>query len=254
MSDPAATTAQQLALVKAQLEDSAEESNRLRLQLAAAELLVQQLLRGRPRSDKLPAPEKGPPTHDNSDSSAAGSEIATPSANELAAALLSQTGTKPTPLPLPPRAEEVAKGAGSYFFAAQDLNSGEDKEPLSELRPAEEYHDPNAPLLFPPQKHARRKRKTPNPNGKHFIRDSRRSSFAATPTEDMMKTRYPMFVLPVKVLLRLERLLPHQDMLERGLLMPYNQFSMKGRIMFISHQCTRRLCAMCVLHHVPREI
>ena len=106
----------------------------------------------------------------------------------------------------------------------------------------------NAPLLFPLQKHASRKKKTPNAKGKHFIRDSRRSSFAIPPAETMMKTRYPMFVLPVKVLLRLERLLPHQDMLKRGLLLPYNQFSMKGRIMFISHQCTSRL--LCALYPV----
>ena len=44
MSDTAATLAHQLALVnEAQLEDSAEELNALRLQLAAAELKIQQL-------------------------------------------------------------------------------------------------------------------------------------------------------------------------------------------------------------------
>ena len=56
--------------------------------------------------------------------------------------------------------------------------------------------------------------------------------------ENMMKTHYPMMVVPVRLLLGLERLLPHQEMLQRGLLLPYNQLSMKGRVMFISHQCT----------------
>ena len=55
--------------------------------------------------------------------------------------------------------------------------------------------------------------------------------------ENMMKTHYPMMVVPVRLLLGLERLLPHQEMLQRGLLLPYNQLSMKGRVMFISHQC-----------------
>ena len=233
MNDTTATLAHQLALVKAQLEKNTEESNALKT-------VVQQL---RERLSELPAPEKPPPTHDNPSFSATGSELATSTAGGLAAALLSHSGIKGTPVPLP-RADEVARGAGSYFFAAQDSarDLGRDEEPLSGLRAAAEYQDPNAPLLFPgEQKHASRKKKTPKAKGKHFIRASRRMAFAMPPTENMMKTRYPMFVLPVKVLLSLERLLPHQDMLKQGLLLPYNQFSMKGRIMFISHQCTSPL-------------
>ena len=172
-------------------------------------------------------------------SSAARNGPATPTDDESAAAHLPNTGTKPTPLPL--GADKTAPGIGSD--RARRL-----RPLLREIeRPTEGCHTVNAPLLFPDQGHAghasrTRKTKTPNAKGKHFIRKSRRSSFALLPTETMMKTRYPMFVLPVRVLLRLERLLPHQDMLEQGLLLPYNQFTMKGRIMFISHQCTYHLC------------
>jgi hypothetical protein len=163
---------------------------------------------------------------------------ATPTDDESAAAHLSNTGTKPSPLLHLGGADKSAPGIGSNRSRRLHPRCREDE------RPTEGYHTVNAPLLFPDQVHPSRARKTKTPNarGKHFIRESRRSSFALPPTEIMMKTRYPMFVLPVRTLLRLERLLPHQDMLEQGLLLPYNQFTMKGRIMFISHQCTFRRC------------
>ena len=62
MSDTAATLAHQLALVKAQLEDSAEESNTLRTQLATEKKLVQQL---HGRLSELPAPQENATLRDN---------------------------------------------------------------------------------------------------------------------------------------------------------------------------------------------
>ena len=77
--------------------------------------------------------------------------------------------------------------------------------------------------------------------------------------ENMMTTHYPMMVMPVRLLLGLERLLPHQEMLKRGLLLPYNQLSMKGRVMFISHQCTysssrNRRCIRHTPLHITRSL
>ena len=104
-----------------------------------------------------------------------------------------------------------------------------------------------APLLFakkPTRRHHRSDgggnpttAKSPNPNSKTFVRDSRRASFASPPSEHMMKTHYPMLVMPIKSVLRLEKLLPHQEALELNLLVPYNSLTMAGRIIFVSHQC-----------------
>ena len=104
-----------------------------------------------------------------------------------------------------------------------------------------------APLLFakkPTRRHQRSDgggnpttAKSPNPNSKTFVRDSRRASFASPPSEHMMKTHYPMLVMPIKSVLRLEKLLPHQEALELNLLVPYNSLTMAGRIIFVSHQC-----------------
>ena len=220
MSDTAASLPHQLALVKAQLEEKTEESNTFRRQLAEEKILVQQL-RGQ-RELPAPAPEKVSTTHDKPPSSAAGSERATPIDDAPTSAPLSHTEAKPAPVPLPRVDEKHRPG---------NLRSTMDSLYL--------YHDPNAPLLFPHEKKlAGRKKKTPKAKGKQYI--------PIPPTENMMKTHYPMFVLPVRALLRLERLLPHQDMLERSLLLPYNQFTMNGRVIFVSHQCTS-ICNICVV-------
>ena len=251
MSDTAAALAHQLALVKAQLEKSTEESNTLRRQLATSELAVQNLRGLR----ELPAPAEVAATHDKPTSSAAGRELATPAADGLAAAFLPHTvntDTKQTQVQ-GPAAPGLGRGLGSdpEGDRADRPHSTRNLLLRQHERAADEYYDPNAPLLFPQQNHASRKKKKSNPKGKHFIRDVRRSSFREPPTENMMKTLYPMFVLPVRVLLRLERLLPHQEMLEQGLLLPYNHLSMKGRVIFISHQCTSvfRHLLRCVFTH-----
>ena len=64
------------------------------------------------------------------------------------------------------------------------------------------------------------------------------SAQAGAVDETMMKTRYPMFVMGLKTLMGLEELLPHQQMLELGLLEPYHSSKMAGRIIFVSHQWT----------------
>ena len=47
-----------------------------------------------------------------------------------------------------------------------------------------------------------------------------------------------MLVMTVATMLGLERLLPHQRMLRKNLLVPYNKSEMAGRILFVSHQWT----------------
>ena len=65
---------------------------------------------------------------------------------------------------------------------------------------------------------------------------SRRGSFVSPEQERKAKTSYPMMVMRIATLLRLERLRPHQEMLKDGLMLPYNPGLMKGRIIFVSHQ------------------
>ena len=47
-----------------------------------------------------------------------------------------------------------------------------------------------------------------------------------------------MLVMTVKTMLGLRKLMPHQTMLRKKLLIPYNRQRMAGRILFISHQWT----------------
>jgi hypothetical protein len=47
-----------------------------------------------------------------------------------------------------------------------------------------------------------------------------------------------MLVMKVSTVLRLTQLLPHQEMLEQKLLLPYNHLTMAGRVIFVSHQWT----------------
>jgi hypothetical protein len=54
--------------------------------------------------------------------------------------------------------------------------------------------------------------------------------------KEMAKTHYPMLVMKVSTVLRLTQLLPHQEMLEQKLLLPYNPLTMTGRVIFVSHQ------------------
>ena len=229
----------ELARVTAQLTES---NTRLKTSNSLARRL-QLLLDGRHDKSSKTADTSviGPTdTTDEKDTSTTGQDLpssasenkpAIPANDGSAAAHLPNTGTKPTPLLRSFRADKTAPGSESDRARLHPLS-------MDTESPAKGDHTPNAPLLFPEQTHASRRRKTKPPKaGKHFIRDSRRSSFAVPLDETLMKTRYPMFVLPVKILLRLERLLPHQEMLEQGLLLPYNEFTMKGRIMFISHQC-----------------
>ena len=42
--------------------------------------------------------------------------------------------------------------------------------------------------------------------------------------------------MKVATVLRLTKLLPHQEMLKQKLLLPYNPLTMAGRIIFCSHQ------------------
>ena len=57
----------------------------------------------------------------------------------------------------------------------------------------------------------------------------------ATYSAPVLKTKYPMLVMTIPTLMGLTKLQPHQEMLRRRLLVPYNA-AMRGRIMFISHQ------------------
>ena len=45
---------------------------------------------------------------------------------------------------------------------------------------------------------------------------------------------YPMMVMSVPTLMELDRVLPHQEMLKRGLVVPYNDETMAARVIFIS--------------------
>ena len=47
-----------------------------------------------------------------------------------------------------------------------------------------------------------------------------------------------MLVMTVKTMLGLRKLMPHQAMLRKKLLIPYNRQKMAGRILFVSHQWT----------------
>jgi hypothetical protein len=87
------------------------------------------------------------------------------------------------------------------------------------------------PLLFPPK----RSKKT-----KKSGRGTRRfaTNTSGVVMADMMTTRYPMLVMTVATLLGLTELLPHQDMLRTKKLLPYDQFTMLGRVIFVSHQWT----------------
>ena len=65
---------------------------------------------------------------------------------------------------------------------------------------------------------------------------SRRTSFVSAKQQVQAKTLYPMMVMRVATLLRLERLRPHQEMLKDALMLPYDPGLMKGRVIFVSHQ------------------
>ena len=45
-----------------------------------------------------------------------------------------------------------------------------------------------------------------------------------------------MLVMPVATVLVLQKLMPHQEMLRKKLLLPYNHMTMAGRVIFVSHQ------------------
>jgi len=49
-----------------------------------------------------------------------------------------------------------------------------------------------------------------------------------------------MLVMPVATVLALQKLMPHQEMLRKKLLLPYNQKTMAGRVIFVSHQVRQR--------------
>ena len=49
-----------------------------------------------------------------------------------------------------------------------------------------------------------------------------------------------MLVMPVATVLALQKLMPHQEMLRKKLLLPYNQKTMAGRVIFVSHQVRPR--------------
>ena len=65
---------------------------------------------------------------------------------------------------------------------------------------------------------------------------SRRPSILDRPERgSQAPMKFPMFVVAVPDLLALPRLLPHQTMLEQGLLREYTD-EMAGRVLFLSHQ------------------
>ena len=78
-------------------------------------------------------------------------------------------------------------------------------------------------------------RRGSNSGSKNILSATRASVFDRPARGWEAPMKFPMFVVAVPDLLALERLLPHQTMLEQGLLHEYTD-EMAGHVLFLSHQ------------------